>query len=71
MDDRNVKSLCHVAGNGAIPILILSLSLPAAFSDKTTEKREREREKERNKEESASDRHNEIRFNNKSDILFK
>lgn len=67
MDDRNVKSLCHVAGNGAIPILILSLSLPAAFSDKTTEKRE----KERNKEESASDRHNEIRFNNKSDILFK
>lgn len=67
MDDRNVKSLCHVAGNGAIPILILSLSLPAAFSDKTTE-RKRERE---NKEESASDRHNEIRFNNKSDILFK
>lgn len=70
MDDRNVKSLCHVAGNGAIPVLILSLSLPAAFSDKTTE-RKRERKKERNKEESASDRHNEIRFNNKSDILFK
>lgn len=51
MDDRNVKSLCHVAGNGAIPILILSLSLPAAFSDKTTEKREREGEREEQRRE--------------------
>lgn len=53
MDDRNVKSLCHVAGNGAIPILILSLSLPAAFSDKTTEKK-RERERGTKKRAQAS-----------------